>query len=496
MSHSRPPQPLWQHVLHTFIFRRLPGVLLGLLIGFGVVLAAQAQEPEACGFGLVECDDSGVVWNFPALGPANLAQLGANDGIAEFITAFGFFLNRQIVPLLFAFAFFFFLYYVARFFILDRANEKDREEAKQRALWGLGAFVFFVSIWGIVNLLVAGFGLQRSQSLCPDYLGSYCGDIDLRGGTNNPFAGTGSPRLEFFDGAISIGFSNRGGSNFQAFDPNDGGFVAFQPGNDTTVRTTATESSTGIVELMYGTNRDDAGFDFGSTAPAAANSVVTIDPAAQCINGITALQTSARFETLQAAYAYRRTVNGETGWTNLTNRSTENFVAFDANFLNTTRPVAEHRTALVHTHQQSMLDNLNFSGSGYAPSANDMRLLCDGVNDDAQIVVVDGRNVWVIDSVGATCPRRAVDDENLEIISVLAQLSVTDTNVRNDALSELLSTDRVPSRAQDTLAAYSDIDLRTLSSAQLMVAADSLAREGDMRIRRLTPADFCAQFEN
>jgi hypothetical protein len=482
-------------MLNSFVFRRLPGVLLGLLIGLGVVLAAKAQEPEACGFGLLQCDEQGVVWDFPALGATNVAQLSANDGLEEFITAFGFFLNLQIIPLLFALAFFFFIYYLARFFVLDRANEKDREEAKQRALWGLGAFIFLVSIWGIVNLFVIGLGWGDSRVVCPDYLGDACGEIQLEGGSNNPFRSSGGFGGGFSNNLFSVffEFSNRG-SNFEAFDRSDGGFVAFEPSAGDTTDTTNDQSvSAGLPELLFGSSADSSGFDFVTGAPQAAASVVAVAPTASCVAGMRTLQQGAAIEPLQAAYAYRETSSGEAGWTNLTDRTGATFVTFDADHLQTTEPVGDSRTALIHTHPQLASTRLGL-GTGFAPSESDMLMMCDGVYDDAQYVVVDAANVWVTDSIGVTCPRRTVDRDNLPVISVLTQLSVLPATSRNEALAQLLEDPTVPAQVRANLQAYRTVDMSRLSSTELMLSADNLAREGDMRIRRMTPEDFCAQF--
>ncbi|HMA77792.1 MAG TPA: hypothetical protein VKP88_01470 [Candidatus Paceibacterota bacterium] len=496
MPQPRQTESMWQYMLNTFIFRRLPGVLLGLLIGFGIVFTAQAQEPEACGFGLLQCDEQGVVWDVPASGANNLAQLGGGDGLIEFITAFGFFLNRQIIPLLFAFAFFFFIYYLARYFVLDRANEKNRDEAKQRALWGLGAFIFLVSIWGIVNLFVLGLGWDDSRVVCPDYLGD-CGEIELEGGSDNPFRASGGSGGSFF--SVFLGFES-GRSTFEAFDSSGDGFVAFeQPATDTrttgdTTVSAGTDAGSALAELLFGSSADDASFDVVTGSPQAAASVVAIAPQTSCVVGMQALQTSAAFESLQAAYAYRETSSGESGWTNVTDRTSTNFITFDADHLQLTATVGESRTALIHTHPRITPTRLRLDGGGYVPSVSDMLMMCDGVYDDAQYVVVDADNVWVTDSIGVTCPRRAVDRDNLPIISVLAQLSVLDPAERNDALATLAESATVPAQVRANLEPYRAVDLSRLSSAELMVAADNLAREGDMRIRRMTPADFCAQF--
>lgn len=90
------------------------------------------------------------------------------------------FLNKTVVPLLFALAFLFFVVNVVRYFIIGGDQEDARGKAKMLALWGIVAFVVMVSIWGIVNLLTSGFGIGRSEPVCPDFLpGSVCFPNDL-----------------------------------------------------------------------------------------------------------------------------------------------------------------------------------------------------------------------------------------------------------------------------------------------------------------------------
>lgn len=490
MPQPRHTQTLWQSLLHSFIFRRLPGVLLGLILGFGIFLSAQAQEIEACAFGLLACDEQGIVWDIPVSGADNVAQLGGNDGLIELITAFGFFLNRQIVPLLFAFAFLFFLYYLARFFVLDRSKQNDRDEAKQRALWGLGAFVFFVSIWGIVNLFVIGLGFDDSRSLCPDYVGDFCRDIELRGGSNNPFSGSSGGSG---GGVLSIIFGLRGSEYSASESTTTGGFIVFNPdnsdGSTNTVRS-------GLAELIFGGFADQASFNFVSGPPRAANNVITLDPGASCLAGIRTLQTSAQVESLQAAYTLRRTTDGQTVWENLTDSTNVYSVTFDADHLRLSEPAGTNRIALIHTHPQAATQNARLATTGYGPSVNDFELMCDDVENGAQYVTIDANNVWLTESTGVTCPRRSVAEDNLPVISVLLQLAVMDPNTRNDELATVLEAEGLNPQVRSTLRDYRDVDLRTRSSAELILDADNLARAGAMRVRRLTPEDFCAQFLN
>lgn len=99
------------------------------------------------------------------------------SGIVVFATNVLSFLNRTIVPFILALAFLIFIWNIARYFIIGGAQEESRRKARRIALWGIIAFVFILSIWGIVNMLVSGLGFQYKPPLNADY---------IDGGTGNP----------------------------------------------------------------------------------------------------------------------------------------------------------------------------------------------------------------------------------------------------------------------------------------------------------------------
>lgn len=131
------------------------------------------------------------------------AQQAGKDSVQGYLVMIGLFINNTILPLIFTIALLFFLVNAARYFIFQGSDEGGQDKARRMALYGIGAFVFLVSIWGIVNMLVGGLGIQRSESLCPDYLDNWC-NYSGRGGLNSPSEGTtwrgGSPLLP--DGSL------------------------------------------------------------------------------------------------------------------------------------------------------------------------------------------------------------------------------------------------------------------------------------------------------
>ena len=63
--------------------------------------------------------------------------------------------DSAVIPLLYAFAFIFFLVGMVRFFFMG--GEEARKKGKEFMLWGIIGFVVLFSVWGIVRLLLSVF---------------------------------------------------------------------------------------------------------------------------------------------------------------------------------------------------------------------------------------------------------------------------------------------------------------------------------------------------
>ncbi len=91
--------------------------------------------------------------------------------LQTFLTNIALFLDQTIMPFLIALGGLFFLWNAARYFIIGGANPDDQQKARTLALWGILAFVFITSIWGIVKMMVGGLNLGNTeQPITPDYI--------------------------------------------------------------------------------------------------------------------------------------------------------------------------------------------------------------------------------------------------------------------------------------------------------------------------------------
>jgi predicted membrane protein len=98
----------------------------------------------------------------------------ANDGSLQGLIAglTGFF-NQVVIPFILGIAFLVFIVNVIRYFVFQGGNEEGQENAKNVALYSIGAFVFILSFWGIVNLLAGGVGLNDKpcyEDVTSDYV--------------------------------------------------------------------------------------------------------------------------------------------------------------------------------------------------------------------------------------------------------------------------------------------------------------------------------------
>jgi hypothetical protein len=89
-----------------------------------------------------------------------LAQFGQVD---DFVSDIIEFINGPLITFVFALILFFFIYSVFKFFVLGKNKDADREEGRQYMVWAVIGLVVAVSVWGIVNLLAGGLGLDDEE---------------------------------------------------------------------------------------------------------------------------------------------------------------------------------------------------------------------------------------------------------------------------------------------------------------------------------------------
>lgn len=91
----------------------------------------------------------------------NGAVLGAyTAGIIDFI-------NKYLIPFIWAIAFIVFLWGVYTYFIAGGADEEKRSQGKQLVMWAVIGFVIMTSLWGVVNLLTNSFGFGGQNAPKP-----------------------------------------------------------------------------------------------------------------------------------------------------------------------------------------------------------------------------------------------------------------------------------------------------------------------------------------
>lgn len=89
--------------------------------------------------------------------------------LATYLVLFGQFLNTYVIGLIAAIGLFFFFWGLTKYWIMGASNEESRDKGKQLALWGILAFVFMLSLWGISTALMDSFGFTGGRIICPDY---------------------------------------------------------------------------------------------------------------------------------------------------------------------------------------------------------------------------------------------------------------------------------------------------------------------------------------
>lgn len=422
---------------------------------------AQEASWEPCYAGLLRCDSDGIIWESAAISEEQLAQLAANDGLEEALIKIGDFAAGPVLNILLVIAFLFFLYSIARYFIVAPVSSDTKKEGKQAALYGIAAFVVIGIIWGVVNLLVTSTGIKREQSICPDY-------------------------MKLFAGACGEDINNHtGGGNIGGNGTNNApGAVSGTP-----PATTAPEPSA-LGALVFGEYTDMANFNYAEGSPRAAASTVTIDPVTRCVDGLSQLKAVATIESNQVSYALYKE-GPSTNFINLSDMISNDRIDIDADTLRNLG--TKEKLTIIHVHPQKFIDAIGLPMSGHAPSAADMELMCDGVANDATYLVIDKNHVWTMNRADGICSAPPPTNQ-LMAIDTLLQMSLMNGSNRVAEYEKMLAAANIPGGLATSLSPYTNTDFRALSSAEVVTLADDLARSNGMHISRQTIQSFCSAY--
>ena len=97
----------------------------------------------------------------------------ADGSLQAGLTGIGTFFNTAVIPFMLSIAFFIFVVNTIRFFVIQGDSEDGQKNAKNLAIYSIGAFVFILSFWGIVNIVANGIGLNSDEAPTSDYFDAY-----------------------------------------------------------------------------------------------------------------------------------------------------------------------------------------------------------------------------------------------------------------------------------------------------------------------------------
>ena len=97
-----------------------------------------------------------LAWATPMLAFAQVTSLfQAGTEITRLI-------NTVLVPLVFAIAFIVFIWGIFQYFIAGGHDEEAKEKGRSLMLYGIIGFFVMIAVWGLVNILVNTFDLQKN----------------------------------------------------------------------------------------------------------------------------------------------------------------------------------------------------------------------------------------------------------------------------------------------------------------------------------------------
>lgn len=82
---------------------------------------------------------------------------GVPKTLTEIITFFACFINKYLIPFVFALAILYFIYGIVTY-VIQADNDAKRTEGRKFMIYGIIALFVMVSVWGLVNILNTTFG--------------------------------------------------------------------------------------------------------------------------------------------------------------------------------------------------------------------------------------------------------------------------------------------------------------------------------------------------
>lgn len=98
----------------------------------------------------------------PLTGESDSCSLAGDPKLQDLLCYITNIINNSIIPLIFALATVMFVWGVVQFFILGADDVEKRKQGKQFLIWGIIALTVMLSVWGLVNILGATFGIDSS----------------------------------------------------------------------------------------------------------------------------------------------------------------------------------------------------------------------------------------------------------------------------------------------------------------------------------------------
>jgi hypothetical protein len=422
-----------------------------------------------------------------------LAHAASND-IQGYIVTISLFIKYILLPFLFGVAFLFFTFNIVRYFILGSASDEGRSKAKRSALYGIAAFVFLFTLWGLVTVLVQGIGIEGkngNESLCPDYLknsfgSSVCDNIDSKTGTASSF-----PSATFTDGGSVSGAT--GGTRRLTGGGTGSGNSGNSGSGNSGGRTNPNFS--GLAELIFGTGKDSTSFTTYPGTPRALYQVPTITSNASCIDGIKTLILANRVETTQAAYALYKDTSGATHWKNITDLSAKNNISYDKDTLDDLLQTNITNLHIIHTHPRIRAKDFSLTMEGHGPSAADMRSMC--INNDTSITyaIADWSGVWTLTQQSDTCPYSPSARNILPLMETYATLASLEASTREDELTKYMEVSITPSQYKTHFAARDISSFSSLTPEEMLALSDDYQVQASTTVEYSKSAEiFCAGF--